>query len=29
MQHFDVAQVVNNTSRVDVKHVRGPISVAG
>ena len=26
-ERFTVAEVVNNTSRVDVKHVRGPISV--
>jgi hypothetical protein len=29
VQRFDVAQVVNNSSRVDVKHIRGPINVAG
>lgn len=28
-QRFDVAQVVNNTARVDVKHLSGPINVAG
>src|SRR5439155_98353 len=28
-QRFTVAQVVNNTSRVDVKNLSGPISVAG
>ncbi len=28
-QRFSVAQVVNNTSRVDVKHLKGPIRVAG
>jgi hypothetical protein len=29
VQRFDVAQVVNNSSRVDVKRISGPISVAG
>ena len=28
-QRFEVAQVVNNSSRVDVKHISGPINVAG
>jgi hypothetical protein len=28
-QRFQVAQVVNNSSRVDVKHISGPINVAG
>lgn len=28
-QRFEVAEVVNNTARVDVKHVRGPIAVTG
>ena len=28
-QRFTVSEVVNNTSRVDVKHVSGPISVTG
>jgi hypothetical protein len=28
-QRFSVSQVVNNTARVDVKHVSGPIRVAG
>jgi hypothetical protein len=28
-QQFDVAQVVNNTAQVDVKHLSGPIAVAG
>jgi hypothetical protein len=29
VQRFDVGQVVVNTARVDVKHVSGPINVAG
>lgn len=28
-QRFTVAEVVNNTARVDVKHISGPIRVAG
>jgi hypothetical protein len=28
-QQFDVVQVVNNSARVDVKHMSGPINVAG
>jgi hypothetical protein len=28
-QQFDVSQVVNNTAQVDVKHLSGPIAVAG
>ena len=28
-QQFDVTQVVNNTAQVDVKHLSGPIAVAG
>ena len=28
-QHLDVTDVVNNTARVDVKHLSGPIRVAG
>ncbi len=28
-QRFEVAQVVNNSARVDVKHISGPINVAG
>lgn len=28
-QQFDVMQVVNNTAQVDVKHLSGPIAVAG
>jgi hypothetical protein len=28
-QRFEVAEVVNNTARVDVEHVSGPIKVAG
>jgi hypothetical protein len=28
-QRFEVAQVVNNSARVDVKHMSGPINVAG
>jgi hypothetical protein len=28
-QRFDVSQVVNNSARVDVKHLSGPINVAG
>jgi hypothetical protein len=29
VQRFSVAEVVNNTARVDVEHLRGPIKVAG
>jgi hypothetical protein len=29
VQRFDVSQVIVNSSRVDVKHVSGPINVAG
>ncbi len=28
-ERFEVAQVVNNSARVDVKHIDGPINVAG